>query len=527
MKHKYKTLSLLICMLMIAFNLTACASNTYDNYDDTSGVSSQNELTIVLQLDNAIMKVNSIEKEIDPGRGTTPVIKNERTIVPIRAIIEEFGGTVDWNEQLQAVTLKYNGSSIKLFIDSTKAYVNDVEKTLDVAPTVINGRTLLPIRFISENFGFYVEWDDKTSSIIISNQEITKPVLNVKQNNETDSSVIDNSKKLIIHFIDVGQGDAIFSELPNGETLLIDAGPTAGIVAPYISGLGYTSITYVVATHPDADHITGIPEVLNNFHVDRFYMPEKEHTTNIFNTMLDCVEKNGCDAVYARSGKEICSSAGLNVSFVAPCNDYADNNAMSAVVKIAYGSNSVLLTGDAEYSSENDMISSGQNLSADILKVGHHGSKSSTSSIFLEAVNPKVAIISVGQNNKYGHPTPEIIQMLKNKGIEIYRTDEFGTIILTSDGTNYTLEKSKSPIKENAPPNTAVPANVTQSSSKSTVQNNVVNSNDNNSDIVYKTKTGKCYHKDGCSYLKSKIQTTVSEAKKGGLTPCSRCNPPE
>ena len=326
-----------------------------------------------------------------------------------------------------------------------------------------------------------------------------------------------------VHFVDVGQGDATFIELPNEETILIDGGPSKEVVADYIKNLGYNSVTYVIATHPDADHITGLPEVLNNFSVQKFYMPEKEHTTQIFEKMLDSIASNGCEAIYAFAGKSIIDTTNLKVSFVGPTKQYTDNNAASAVIKLVYNGNSFLFTGDADYTSEKDMITEGYNLTADVLKVGHHGSNTSTSEVFLKAVNPKIAVISVGASNSYGHPTQEVLALLNEYKLDIYRTDEVGTVIVECDGVNYTIEQLKSIIQANAPP--------TPASTPSTVieENNVKTetSTTNNPAVVYRTKTGSKYHNAGCSYLKSSIETTISEAQSMGLTPCSRCNPPK
>ncbi|MCD8158607.1 MAG: MBL fold metallo-hydrolase, partial [Clostridiales bacterium] len=456
-------------------------------------IKAADDLVILLQIGSSVMSSNGIEKEIDEGRNTTPVIDNGRTLVPIRAIIEEFGGTVQWNQTAQTVILKYETDEIKLVIDSYTAYLNGETKALDAAPQIINGRTMLPIRFIAESFGFTVYWDDKNAVITITNDS----------DSETPkTSYVQSDADLKVHFIDVGQGDAIFIELPNSETMLIDAGPESDTAANYIKNQGYSAITYVAATHPDADHISGMPEVLNTFSVDRFYMPEKEHTTQIFENMIDALANNGCESIYAAAGKYIIDTSDLKLYFVGPVKIYSDNNNdCSAVIKLEYKQNSFLFTGDAETDSENDMIAAGYDLSADILKVGHHGSSSSTSAAFVKAVNPKDAVISVGADNKYNHPTAETLAVLNAAGVNIYRTDEQGTIIVTSDGINYTIDSLKSAA-------------------------NTSSEIDSNSPIVYVTKTGSKYHRAGCSYLDdSAYEITLSDAENMGLTPCSRCKP--
>lgn len=336
----------------------------------------------------------------------------------------------------------------------------------------------------------------------------------------SEDSITTFYSDLKVHYIAVGQGDSSFVELPNGETILIDAGiPSQGyVVTNYIKNLGYTDIDYVVATHPHNDHIGGLPTVLESFKVSKFYMPNKEHTSNIFMTMLTAVQSNGCKAVYAKSGLSVIDEDNLKVNFVAPVSSgYSDLNNYSAVLRISFGKSSFLFTGDAEDVVESELISSGQNIKADVLKVGHHGSGYSSTSAFLKKVNPKYAIISVGKNS-YGHPNVDAMTRIATAGAEVYRTDEVGTIIVTTDGSTYTLDKNASEIKSNAPP----VAEPTPDDSKVVDEAPATQS----SVVVYVTKTGFKYHSYGCSYLKSCIETTLSSAKRNGYEPCSRCNPP-
>ncbi len=350
--------------------------------------------------------------------------------------------------------------------------------------------------------------------------EETSSNTTTEDNNTTSKA----ESELKVHYINVGQGDSSFVELPNGETILIDAGiPSQGYtVTTYIKNLGYSDIDYVVATHPHNDHIGGLPTVLESFKVGTFYMPNKEHTSNIFMTMLTAVQSNGCKAVYAKSGLSVIDEGNLKVNFVAPVSSgYSDLNNYSAVLRITYDKSSFLFTGDAEDIVESELISSGQTLKADVLKVGHHGSGYSSTSSFLKAVKPKYAIISVG-NNSYGHPTSEALIRLDDIGAKIYRTDEVGTVVVTTDGKSYTLDKNASTIQNNAPPVVAetTPEPVQEESiveEAPAAQSDVV---------VYVTRTGSKYHRYGCSYLKSCIETTLSSAKSSGYGACSRCNPP-
>ena len=322
-----------------------------------------------------------------------------------------------------------------------------------------------------------------------------------------------------VHFIDVGQADSAFIELGNGQTMLIDAGRSGGDVVDYIRNLQYETIDYVVASHPHDDHIGGMATVLNSFNIGKMYMPKQAHTISAFTNMLDVIENKGIDLYTAKVGTNILSSGNINIDVLAPFSESNSNlNNASAVVRITYGKTVMLFTGDAEQVIENQLLNSG--IDADVLKVGHHGAGSASSSSFIKAVSPDIAVISVGEGNSYGHPHADTLAILNEVGANIYRTDEQGTIVVTADqNKKITVDKKASTVKENAPP-------VVVQTPTEKVEENQPPVSDNQNQVVYRTRTGKKYHRSGCSYLKSKIETTVSEAQAMGLGPCSRCNPP-
>ena len=323
-----------------------------------------------------------------------------------------------------------------------------------------------------------------------------------------------------VHFIDVGQADSAFVELGNGQTMLIDAGLSGYDVVSYIRELQYETIDYVVASHPHDDHIGGMATVLDSFNIGKMYMPKQAHTITAFTDMLDVIERKGIELYTAKAGTSIVSSGIIDIDILAPFADnYSNLNNCSAVVRITYGDTVILFTGDAEHEIENQLLNSG--IDADVLKVGHHGAGSASSSSFIKAVSPDIAVISVGSGNRYKHPHADTLAILNDAGAKIYRTDEQGTIVVTADqNKKITVDKKASTVKENAPPVVVQPP-------AEKVEDNQPSVSDNQSQVVYRTRTGKKYHRSGCSYLKSIIETTVSEAQAMGLGPCSVCNPPQ
>ncbi len=260
---------------------------------------------------------------------------------------------------------------------------------------------------------------------------------------------------LQISYLDVGQGDCSFLLLPDGKTILIDAGnPENGQkIIQYIRDTGTDTLDYVIATHPHADHIGGMAEVIRAFDVKNVYMPKKPHTSETFENFLDTIEEKGLTISTARSGKVLFDDGSLKAEFLAPIGDsYANLNNASAVLMLTYRSNRFLFMGDAEGEVEEEILESGIHISADVLKVGHHGSDASSTRPFLEAVHPSVGIISVGAGNSYGHPDLLTLAVLGDMGVEVWRTDEKGTIVVTSDGDNITVRNTDLPPKQSAPP---------------------------------------------------------------------------
>lgn len=252
--------------------------------------------------------------------------------------------------------------------------------------------------------------------------------------------------ELTVHFIDVGQADSIFIQLPNGQSMLIDAGNNADgdLVVNYLNKQRVKKIDYLVGTHPHEDHIGGLDDVINNFEIGKFYMPKVTHTTKSFQDLLEAVRSKGLKITPAKAGVKILNQPSLAIEILSPLRSaYDELNNYSAVIKLTFGEHSWLFTGDAEAPVEQDLINSKTDLRASVLKVGHHGSNSSSTAEFLAQVSPQWAVISVGKENDYGHPHEEVVERLQKAGINILRTDRQGTIIMTSDGKELELQASK------------------------------------------------------------------------------------
>ncbi|MGN0535168.1 MAG: ComEC/Rec2 family competence protein [Eubacterium sp.] len=252
-----------------------------------------------------------------------------------------------------------------------------------------------------------------------------------------DETVSVKNTGVTVHFLDVGQGDSEFVELPEGKCMLIDASTAeyGDDIVSTVQGLGYDKIDYLVATHPHADHIGGMAQVIESLDIGEIYMPKAVSTTKTFENLLETISHKNLQITTATAGKEICTYSDVTAKFLAPVSDsYDETNDYSAVVKITYGDNSFLFMGDAEKLSEDEMLANDiYSLNADVLKVGHHGSSSSTGTAFLQAVNPKYAVISCGEGNSYGHPHKETVDLLNSFEVAIFRTDKDGTVTVRCD----------------------------------------------------------------------------------------------
>jgi competence protein ComEC len=250
---------------------------------------------------------------------------------------------------------------------------------------------------------------------------------------------------LTVAFLDVGQGDAIYIETPDGVQALIDGGPDSTVLRelPKVMPFWDRSLDVVLATHPDKDHIGGLVDVLTRYVVDTIVRTDNRSDTAVSSAFVLMSSEEGAVLHETQAGEVIMLGASTTLTVLSPAGDAADweSNNSSIVVKVSYGEIDFMLTGDAGVGIEEYLIEEyGEALDSEVLKLGHHGSRTSTAERFLQVVSPEYAVVSAGKDNRYGHPHTEVVEKVADYGSEIVSTAEQGTIIFKTDGENVWLE---------------------------------------------------------------------------------------
>lgn len=340
---------------------------------------------------------------------------------------------------------------------------------------------------------------------------------------------------LEVHYIDVGQGDATLIKC-GSHAMLIDGGNNnkGTTVQLYLKKQGVESLDYVIGTHPDADHIGGLDVIVYKYNCDTVIMPDYEKDTKTYQELVDVIHDKNMKITYPVVGEQYALGE-AKFTIIAPnSNSYGGNaNDYSVAILLEYGKNRFLFTGDAEEASEAEMLTNGIDISADVYKVAHHGSRSASTQEFLNAVHPKYAVISCGEGNSYGHPHAEVLNRLRSIGVEVFRTDEQGSIIASSDGENITWNCSATDSWQSG--------EQTESDRENSEDENPGDENSGNaiSDAVTSEQTTyvlntntKKFHRETCSSVSQikeenfqKVQMNREELEQSGYSPCKNCNP--
>lgn len=285
------------------------------------------------------------------------------------------------------------------------------------------------------------------TNIVIRNNEIEEIT-----HNEIieDKNIVVTKIPLEIHFIDVGQADSVLIK-SNERSMLIDAGNNddAELLKSYLKTQNIKELEYVIGTHPHEDHIGSLDTVINNFDIKNVIMPKKATTTKTFEDVVTAIENKKLTITLPKVGDKY-NIGDAEFTILSPVKeDYGSNlNNYSVSILLTYGENKFIFTGDAEKEVEEDIINTKINIDADLMKMGHHGSTTSSSEEFLDKISPQIAIITCGVDNSYGHPHQEILDTLTKRNVETYRTDLQGNIIVSSDGKNIEIETEKNTVIE-------------------------------------------------------------------------------
>ena len=362
-----------------------------------------------------------------------------------------------------------------------------------------------------------VEPDENSTTTQVPNDVSTDATVPPEEDNN-DTTVIPPAElpedsTFEVHYLDVGQGDCSLV-LCDGHAMLIDGGESSesSKVYAYLKQHGISHLDYMVASHAHSDHIGGLSGALNYATVDTAFCPVTDYDSKTFDSMVKYLDKQGIGITVPSAGDEFMLGS-AHVQILGPQKNYDDPNDTSIVMKVTYGETSFLFTGDAERTAEADILDAGYDLSSTVLKVGHHGSDTSTSYPFLREIMPEYAVIQVGKDNSYGHPTEDTLSRLRDAEVKVYRNDLQGDIVCSSDGKTVSFTTTKNESVQTNPTVVVTPEADQLDDAGEYIGN----------------KNSKKFHLPTCKNLPAEKNRIYFDSRQAavdaGQSPCGNCNP--
>lgn len=433
-------------------------------------------------------------------------------------------------------------TSFLLTASASSVLLGDINSSgkIEAADARIALRASVNLEQLSDNEAFIADIDGNNSVTAADARLILRMSVNLEKLIYADTQPENSSFE--VHFIDVGQADSALV-LCDGKSLLIDGGNVedSSLVVSYLLSHNIDSLDFVINTHAHEDHVGGLNGPLNKFTVkERIFAPATGASTDCYNDFLAAVKKQNKEITVPVTGYKF-SLGSAEVKFIGPIHEnYSNLNNTSLVVKITYKDTSFLFMGDAEYESERDMLDAGADVKADVIKIGHHGSETSTGYRLLREAEPSIAVISVAAAKNYGHPEAEVLTRLRDAEVKVYRTDMQGHIVITSDGTelNVTTERN-----QNAETNPTKPEPVDPLPSEPEIppteepetppaeepEKPPIEEPEDIPSSYIGNKNSKVLHLPSCSSLPKESNRVYfadrSDAISSGFTPCKRCKP--